>query len=215
MGLAHRLLFVLASLYHVSAFTLSRAVTRESPSWVLCAQRVLPDVPTPSESLLPAPKEPSLDRKTKPPSPTAGKGLVVAGGGSIVERGVVRSPPATSKSSALAPFRGSPSNGKTAIATRSGGRKTVDLFVPPSTLAVMVEWAEKLDPTVATGENIVRPEKEQRLLLLAQVVLRLEQRRVELSEGRVRADSPIDVLVSSEVAGSPWVRVPLLTTTPL
>lgn len=111
----------------------------------------------------------------------------MAGGGSVVERGVVRSPPATSKSSALAPFRGSPSNGKSAIATRSGVRKTVDLFVPPSTLAVMVEWAEKLDPTVATGESIVRPEKEQRLLLLAQVVLRLEQRRVELSEGRVRA----------------------------
>ncbi len=70
---------------------------------------------------------------------------------------------------------------------------TVDLYVPPADLEVMLAWADRLEPPAsatvaadrrATSSKLVLLDKEQRLLALAQMWLGMEKLRVELAEAR-------------------------------
>lgn len=66
-------------------------------------------------------------------------------------------------------------------------RHTVDLYVPPRDLEVMMAVAERLERRLSQPTSLARVDvREQRLLALAQAYLWLERKRMELAQGKVR-----------------------------
>lgn len=64
-------------------------------------------------------------------------------------------------------------------------RHTVDLYVPPRDLEVMMAVAERLEQRLSQPTSLARVDvREQRLLALAQAYLWLERKRMELAQGK-------------------------------